>query len=98
MIFAAIKNARTKKEFSPPFLLMLLLDPGSGINFPDQQHSNKASHTLLHNLGMAIANFFNWCYISSPTMGFMQLHVCISRKIWLYRTKNDRCPCLGIIL
>jgi hypothetical protein len=47
MIFVATKNGRTKKKCSP-FLLVLLLDPGSGMNkirirdpgsnIPDPQH------------------------------------------------------------
>jgi hypothetical protein len=39
MICVATKNGLVgQKKISPPALLVLLLDPGSGINIPDSQH------------------------------------------------------------
>jgi hypothetical protein len=59
MIFVATKTGRSKNCLPPP-LLVMLLDPGSGINIPDPQHCSKSTYPSKDEKQEA----GRWCLIS----------------------------------
>ncbi len=75
MIFVSRNNGRTTKIFFPP-LLFLLLDPGSGINFPDPQHCFLFWLRITSFFRVYIKSIFSFSRLGSIVFEIVKFWVC----------------------